>query len=113
MALHLFLLRFIHFYFMYVDALPACMSVRYVRAWCSQGPEGDIRSPRTGITENREPLFHLIFKTGSIIEFGAHQFLRSNWLVSSSGLPASTVSPVLGLQARATVPGFLRCLFRI
>lgn len=62
MALHLFLLRFIHFYFMYVDALPACMSVRYVRAWCSQGPEGGLRSPGAGVRETWELPFHLVFK---------------------------------------------------
>jgi hypothetical protein len=41
----------INYYFMCVDALPACMHVDHVHAWCLPESEEGVGSPATGDTD--------------------------------------------------------------
>lgn len=43
-------LRCIHFYFIHMGALPACMSLHYMCALCLQRPEGGVGSPHVNYT---------------------------------------------------------------
>lgn len=42
-------------YFMCMSALPSCMYVYYMYAWCPWKTEEDIRSPGTGVTDGCKP----------------------------------------------------------
>ena len=48
--------RSICFYFLRMDVLPTCMSVYHVCVLCSQNSEEHIRSTRTGVTDESNPL---------------------------------------------------------
>ena len=46
--------------------LPTCMSVDHVHSWCSQGPEGGIKS-ETGVTDICELPVGARIKSGSFV----------------------------------------------
>lgn len=65
---------------MYMNILPACMSVYHMHAWCWQRPEEDIGSPWTGVTGRCEfALWILGIESGSQLLsylFGPHNSFK-------------------------------------
>jgi hypothetical protein len=45
------------YYLMCIVILPSCMYIYYMRVWCPQRWEEDVRSPGTVITNSCEPLY--------------------------------------------------------
>lgn len=104
-TLNIYLINsFIHFYFMCRSVLPACLCMYGVHAWCLQGSEEGVISPRAAVTDGCEPPWVLGIKSESSV--GATSAL--DWGPVSATLELSLKTPVIKLF-------FIKssCLFRL